>query len=103
MKRLKFFWPYLSNKNPKFNKREDTPFHFVANNGISDVAEFMIGELQSVADLLPKNKAGITPLHNIMFQGHAEIIRSLRRKIDFELIEPGCLRTFYEKVYTMGL
>ena len=57
----------------------------------------MIGELQSVADLLPKNKAGITPLHNIMFQGHAEIIRSLRRKIDFELIEPRLFEDILRK------
>ena len=102
MKRLKFFWPYLLNKNPKFNENEDTPFHFVAYNGISDVADFMIGELQSVTDLLPKNKADITPLHNIMFQGHAEIIRSLRRKIDFELIEPRLFEDILRKGIQYG-
>ena len=69
------------------NKNEDTPFHFVADHGFSDVADYMIEELQSVVLLLPQNKSGITPLH-IMSTGHAEIIRSLRRKIDFELINP---------------
>ena len=65
------------------NNNEDTPFHFIADHGFSDVANFMIEELQSVVLLLPQNKSGITPLH-IMSTGHAEIIRSLRRKIDFE-------------------
>ena len=66
------------------NNNEDTPFHFVTYHGDSDVADFMIEELPSVVLLLPQNKRGITPLHN-MTRGHAEIIRSLRRKIDFEL------------------
>ena len=37
-------------------------------------------------DCLPENKSSITPLHNASSKGHAEIIRSLRRKIDFEFI-----------------
>ena len=68
---MKFFWPYLSNKNPKFNKNEDTPLHFVAYNGLSDVFDFMIEEKQSVKDLLHKNKEGITPLHYACINGHA--------------------------------
>ena len=91
MQRLKFFWPYLSNKNPKFNKNEDTPLHFVACNGLTDVFDFMIEEKQSVEDCLYTNESHgyITPLHYACINGHAEIIRSLRRKIDFELIEPS--------------
>ena len=110
MKRLKFFWPYLLNKNPKIGKCEDTPFHFVTYHGLSDVADFMIEEMQSSEDCLClfrhhhgtcysryyhgychfsliTNNRGTTPLHN-MTRGHAEIIRSLRRKLDFELIDP---------------
>ena len=91
MKRLKFFWPYLSNKNPKivnsFGDKENTPLHFVAYHGLSKVADFMIQELQSVEDILHMNESGMTPLH-MMSRGHAEIIRSVRRKIDFELIDP---------------
>ena len=101
MNRLKFFWPYLTNKNPKFNKNEDTPFHFVAYNGISDVADFMMGELHSVKDLLPENKEGITPLH-YMSRGHVEIIRSLRRKIDFELIKPTMFEDILQKAIEYG-
>ena len=65
------------------NNNNDTPFHFITDHGFSDVADFMIEKLQSVVLILPQNKSGITPLH-IMSTGHAEIIRSLRRKIDFE-------------------
>ena len=40
--RLKFFWPYLANKNPKIeNQYETTPFDFVIFYGLSDVANFM--------------------------------------------------------------
>ena len=99
------------NKNPKFGKCENTPFHFIAFHGLSDVADFMIEELQVSEDclcgfrnhhgycysryyhgychysLIPNNR-GDTPLHNMTISGHAEIIRSLRRKLDFELIDP---------------
>ena len=99
MQRLKFFWPYLSNKNPKFNKNEDTPLHFVACNGLSDVFDFMIEEKQSVEDCLYTNGSHgyITPLHYACINGHAEIIRSLRRKIDFELIEPSLFGNILQK------
>ena len=107
---MKFFWPYLLNKNPKFGNCENTPFHFVTYHGLRDVADFMIEEMQSSEDclclsrhhhgtcysryyhgychysLIPNNR-GTTPIHN-MTRGHAEIIRSLRRKLDFELIDP---------------
>ena len=88
MKRLKFFWPYLSNKNPKVGKNETTPFHFVAYYGLSDIADFMLEELQSVDDCFHTNKNGKTPLHYACIKGHAEIIRSLRRTKDFEFINP---------------
>ena len=83
------------------NNNNDTPFHFVTDHGFSDVADFMIEELQSVVLLLPQNKRGITPLH-IMSTGHAEIIRSLRRKIDFELIEPSLFGNILQKGIDYG-
>ena len=46
MKRLKFFWPYLSQKNSQFGRGDQTPFHFVAHHGLSDIADFMLEELQ---------------------------------------------------------
>ena len=46
MKRLKLFWPYLSQKNSQFGRGDQTPFHFVAHHGLSDVADFMLEELQ---------------------------------------------------------
>ena len=88
MKRLKFFWPYLSNKNPIVGKKENTPFHFVAGYGLSDIADFMIEELQSVEYLLHSNTKDKTPLNFACINGHAEIIRSLRRTKDFEFINP---------------
>ena len=87
LKRLKFFWPYLSNKNPKVG-RGNSPLHFVAYYGLSDVADFMLKEFESVEDCLPTNHRGHTPLYCASINGHTEIIRSLRRKIDFQLINP---------------
>ena len=105
MKRLKFFWPYLSNKNPKIcwiRYRDDTPFHFVVFHGLSDVAAFMIEELQSIDDCFTKNdmdtslnnrfKENVTPVHIMFKGGHAEIIRSLGRKVDFEFINPALFK-----------
>ena len=46
--RLKFFWPYLTNKNPKIeNQYETTPFDFVIYYGLSDVANFMRKEVSN--------------------------------------------------------
>ena len=46
--RLKFFWPYLTNKNPKIeNQYETTPFDFVIFYGLSDVADFMREEVSN--------------------------------------------------------
>ena len=101
MKRLKFFWPYLTNKNPKIGKNEDTPLHFVAYHGLSDVADFMIEELQSVENLFPENNSCTTPLHN-MCRGHAAIIRSLRRKIDFEFINQSLFQDILKEAINYG-
>ena len=50
LKRVKFFWPYLSNKNPTIRKvlarEQNTPLHFVAYHGLNDVADFMVVEIQ---------------------------------------------------------
>ena len=105
MKRLKFFWPYLSNKNPKIcwiRYRDDTPFHFVVFHGLSDVAAFMIEELQSIDDCFTENnmdtslnnkfKEYVTPVHIMFKGGHAEIIRSLGRKVNFEFINPALFK-----------
>ena len=92
---MKFFWPYLSNKNPKVGKG-DSPLHFVAYYGLTDVADFMLKEFESVEDCLPTNHRGHTPLYYGSINGHSEIIRSLRRKIDFELIN---LKWFKKSIY----
>ena len=88
MKRLKFFWPYLSNKNPKVGRKENTPFHFVAGYGLIDIADFMLEKLQSVEYCLHTNTTDKTPLNFACINGHADIIRSLRRTKDFEFINP---------------
>ena len=99
MKRLKFFWPYLSNKNPIVGRQETTPFHFVAYYGLSDIADFMLEELQSVEDCLHENTSSKTPLHYACINGHAEIIRSLRRTKDFEFINPKWFaKSLYEAI-----
>ena len=68
-------------------KYEETPFHFVAFHGLSDVADFMLEDFHAIEDCLPTNQRGDkTPLYYASINGHAKIIRSLRRKIDFEFI-----------------
>ena len=99
---MKFFWPYLSNKNPKIGSNEDTPLHFVAYHGLRDVFDFMIEEIQSVEDCLTKNKIGRTPLHNMLKKGHAEFIRSLRQKMDFETIDPNLFKNILWKAKKYG-
>ena len=102
MKRLKFFWPYLSNKNPKVGNNEITPFHFVAYHGLSDVADFLIKELQSAEICLIKdNMDSVDSIHTI-FAGHAEIIQSFFQKIDFELIYPGLFQTSLDQAIQRG-
>ena len=96
MKRLKFFWSYLSNKNPIVGKNETTPFHFVAYYGLSDIAYFMLEESLSVDDCLHENLSNKTPLQYACINGHAEIIRSLRRTKDFKFINP---KWFKESLY----
>ena len=97
MKRLKFFWSYLSNKNPIVGKNETTPFHFVAYYGLSDIADFMLEE--SVEHCLHENLSFKTPLQYACINGHAEIIRSLRRTKDFEFINSKLFTTsLYEAI-----
>ena len=96
---MKFFWPYLSNKNPIVGKNETTPFHLVAYYGLSDIADFMLEELQSVKDCFHENVKGDTPLHYACINGHAEIIRSLRRSKNFEFINPEWFKkSLYEAI-----
>ena len=94
-KRLIFFWPYLSNKNPKLKeqnvKEYFTPFHFVACYGLSDVADFMVEEIQE--NIFDRSENGESILHNLSRNGHSEIIRSLQRKINFEFIDLNLFKT----------
>ena len=83
-------------------KCENTPFHFVTFHGLSDVADFMLEEL-SVEDCLTKDgEYGYTPLHTMVRRGHAEIIRSLRRKIDFELFDPNFFKEILHHAIDRG-
>ena len=95
LKRLKFFWPYLSNKNPKLKEQNVneffTPFHFVAHHGLSDVADFMVEEIQE--NIFDRSENGESILPNLSKNGHAEIIRSLQRKINFEFINLDLFKT----------
>ena len=79
-----------------------TPLHFVAYHGLSDVFDFMIEESQSVEECLTKNKRGRTPLHNMSKKGHADFIRSLRRKMDFESINPSLFKNILKKAIRYG-
>ena len=103
LKRLKFFWPYLSNKNPKIGKFEQTPFHFVASHGLSDITYFMLEEPQGAVEYyLCENGGSITPLHNASRNGNPEIIRCLQRKIDFEFINEKWLKHSLEEAVIYG-
>ena len=99
LKRLKFFWPYLSNKNPKLREQNTneifTPFHFVAYHGLSDVADFMVEEIHE--NILDRIENGESILPNLSRNGHAKIIRSLQRKINFEFID---LNLFQKSLHT---
>ena len=85
-------------------KYEETPFHFVAFHGLSDVADFMLEDLHSnifdlhcIEDNRPIFQRDIkTPLYYASMNGHSKIIRSLRGKIDFELIN---LKWFKKSIY----
>jgi hypothetical protein len=91
LKRLKFFWPYLSNKNPQISGKKCTPFHFVVNQGLINVAIFMVEEIQE--NIFDRSENGESILPNLSKNGHAEIIRSLQRKINFEFINLDLFKT----------
>ena len=99
---MKFFWPYLSNKNPKIGNNEGTPFHFVAYHGLSDVADFMIEELQSAEICLIKDNMDRGASIYTIFSGHTEIIQSFLQKIDFELINPGLFQQILRQAIRCG-
>ena len=61
LERLEFFWPYLTDKNPRYGIYNKTPLHFLATHGLTDVVEFMIDHLE---DPNPADSFSITPLHN---------------------------------------
>ena len=100
LERLKFFWPYLSNKNPKISDRKCTPFHFVANQGLISVAIFMVEEIQD--DILTMHESGDGLLNDLSINGHAEIIRALQRKINFEEINSGLFERGLHKAIEYG-
>ena len=79
LQRLRFFWPYLLEKNPNIGKSQDTPFHFVAYHGLSDVADFMLEKLREHYN--SRNARGFSPMKYAVECGHPEIIRSMQRKI----------------------
>ena len=82
---------------------EQTPFHFVAYHGLSDIAYFMLEEPDgAVKDYLSENGRSITPLHIASRNGNPEIIRSLQRKIDFEFIKEKWLEESLEEAVRYG-
>ena len=91
---MKFFWPYLSNKNQSIIKDREardesctyrTPFHFVAYHGLSDVADFMLEELQQDSEIeyLKKVKTTACDLNLVRMSSLAGSLRRVKRiKID---------------------
>ena len=77
--RLKFFWPYLLEKNPIIGEDQDTPFHFVAYHGLSDVNEFMLEKLPEHCN--SRNTNNFSPMTYAVECGHPEIVRSIKQKI----------------------
>ena len=55
---------------------------------MSDVADFLIKELESAGICLIKDNMDRSASIYTIFSGHAEIILSFFQKIDFELINP---------------
>ena len=69
-------------------KYQDTPFHFVAYHGLSDVADFMLEKLQEHCN--SKNVNDKSPMNYAVKCGHPEIIRSMQQKLglnDHEIVE----------------
>ena len=91
MDRLKFFWPYLGdNKNPTFDQHiqksvkygvyNNTPLHFLAIHGMTEIVKFMLDHLK---DPNPANTLRrMTPLHQASRNGHVEIVKLITDKVD---------------------
>ena len=75
LQRLKFFWPYLTEKNPLLPKLGITPLHYVVLNGKADIANFMIENLE---DCNPASRSSDTPLHLAYKNGCFEIVNDPR-------------------------
>ena len=76
LERLKFFWPYLSNKNPNIGKHDETPYNFASYHRLSEVIQFMLKNGSPDQDgrgWLPMEKARfsfgtIHKLHEVNFR-----------------------------------
>ena len=60
-------------------KYQDTPFHFVAYHGLSDVAQFMLEKLPEHCN--SRNTNNFSPMNYAVECGHPEIVRSIKQKI----------------------
>ena len=69
---------------------------------MSDVADFLIEELQSAEICLIKDNMDTVDSIYTIFRGHAEIIQSFLQKIDFELIYPGLFQETLHQAIRCG-
>jgi len=87
LERVKFFWPYLQDKNPFYKRHEYTPLHFAAYHGLVDVTQFMVDNIE---DFFPSlhgigNKK-FTPLHYACRNGQIEIVKMLGPRANFQTV-----------------
>ena len=78
LKRLKFFWPYLDEKNPILTRSGLTPLHLLALNGKEDITKFMV---ENLVNCNPKSRNHDTPLYFARKYGHFKIEKMILHKI----------------------
>ncbi|WFD44542.1 ankyrin repeat-containing protein [Malassezia psittaci] len=70
------------------NDQKNTPLHFAAANGHTDIIKMLLSEADLDA-LLSQNTAGNTPLHWAAFNGHLDVATALVDRIEaLELSQP---------------
>ncbi|WFC96560.1 ankyrin repeat-containing protein [Malassezia brasiliensis] len=70
------------------NDQGNTPLHFAAANGHTDVVQALLAE-GTLKPLLSQNAAGNTPLHWAAFNGHVDVAAALVDRIEaLETAEP---------------
>ena len=80
LKRLKYFWPHLPNKNPMFFREEFSALHILAKLGHVETFQFIAEKVDKVNPCLPDNQR-ITPLFLANKQRQFGIVQIIQDKL----------------------